>query len=98
MNPTLPFEKILVIGAGIMGAGIAQVAAQAGHSVYLVDAREGAARQAHAKLRESLGVLLTKGKLTQEQVDGILKRIQPVDERFPEVQKLELQRLQLVER
>ena len=79
MNPTLPFEKILVIGAGIMGAGIAQVAAQAGHSVYLVDAREGAARQAHAKLRESLGVLLTKGKLTQEQVDGILKRIQPVD-------------------
>ena len=79
MNPTLPFEKILVIGAGIMGAGIAQVAAQAGHSVYLVDARDGAARQAHAKLRESLGVLLTKGKLTQEQVDGILKRIQPVD-------------------
>ena len=62
-----------------MGAGIAQVAAQAGHSVYLMDAREGAARQACAKLRESLDALLAKGKFTQAQVDGILARIVAVD-------------------
>ena len=34
---------VLVVGAGIMGAGIAQVAAQAGHAVQLFDARDGAA-------------------------------------------------------
>ena len=79
MNPTLATAKVLVVGAGIMGAGIAQVAAQAGHSVYLMDAREGAARQAHAKLRESLHALLAKGKFTQDQVDGMLARIQPLD-------------------
>ena len=79
MNPTLATAKVLVVGAGIMGAGIAQVAAQAGHSVYLMDAREGAARQACAKLRESLDALLAKGKFTQDQVDGMLERIQPVD-------------------
>jgi len=79
MNPTLSSAKVLVVGAGIMGAGIAQVAAQAGHSVFLMDAREGAARQACAKLRESLDALLTKGKFTQTQVDDILARIQPVD-------------------
>jgi 3-hydroxybutyryl-CoA dehydrogenase len=62
-----------------MGAGIAQVAAQAGHRVYLMDAREGAARQACAKLRESLEALLAKGKFTQMQVGDILARIQPVN-------------------
>ena len=45
MTPT-----IVVIGAGIMGAGIAQVAAQAGHTVLLFDVREGAAADARAKL------------------------------------------------
>lgn len=79
MNPTLSSVKVLVVGAGIMGAGIAQVAAQAGHRVYLMDAREGAARQACAKLRESLDALLAKGKFTQVQVDGILALIEPVD-------------------
>jgi 3-hydroxybutyryl-CoA dehydrogenase len=79
MNSTLSRSKILVVGAGIMGSGIAQVAAQAGHSVYLMDSREGAADQACTKLRESLDALLTKGKFIQAQVDGILARIQPVD-------------------
>ena len=79
MNPTRPTAKVLVVGAGIMGAGIAQVAAQAGHKVYLMDAREGAARQAHAKLSESLHALLAKGKFTQAQVDDIRMRIAPVD-------------------
>ena len=41
---------VLVVGAGIMGAGIAQVAAQAGHEVLLHDARDGAAPAAKAKL------------------------------------------------
>ena len=40
---------VFVIGAGIMGAGIAQVAAQAGHAVKLFDTREGAAASAAAR-------------------------------------------------
>jgi 3-hydroxybutyryl-CoA dehydrogenase len=36
---TLSGAPVLVVGAGIMGAGIAQVAAQAGHPVWLHDAR-----------------------------------------------------------
>ena len=36
-------RDVLVIGAGVMGVGIAQVAAQGGHRVYLSDQREGAA-------------------------------------------------------
>jgi 3-hydroxybutyryl-CoA dehydrogenase len=36
---------VFVVGAGIMGAGIAQVAAQAGHRVRLFDARDGVAAQ-----------------------------------------------------
>jgi glycine/D-amino acid oxidase-like deaminating enzyme len=42
---------VLVVGAGIMGAGIAQVAAQAGHPVRLFDAREGAAGAAVRRRR-----------------------------------------------
>jgi len=85
MNPPLSHTKVLVVGAGIMGAGIAQVAAQAGHSVYLVDAREGAAQQACIKLREGLQALVSKGKYTQAQVDALIARIQPVS-RFAEAQ------------
>lgn len=85
MNPSLSHTKVLVVGAGIMGAGIAQVAAQAGHSVYLVDAREGAAQQACIKLREGLQALVSKGKYTQAQVDALIARIQPVS-RFAEAQ------------
>ena len=54
---------VLVVGAGIMGAGIAQVAAQAGHTVRLFDAREGAAAGACAKLEQALEGLVAKGKL-----------------------------------
>jgi 3-hydroxybutyryl-CoA dehydrogenase len=52
MTTTTSLNKapMLVVGAGIMGAGIAQVAAQAGHPVMLHDARDGAAQDAKARL------------------------------------------------
>ncbi len=80
-NTPLPLSaaQILVVGAGIMGAGIAQVAAQAGHQVLLHDAREGAAADAKTKLAKDLGVLAAKGKRTAEEVAQTLARITPVD-------------------
>jgi len=51
-------DDLLVIGAGVMGIGIAQVAAEAGHRVFLYDLRDGAALQA----REALLSQLSKGK------------------------------------
>jgi 3-hydroxybutyryl-CoA dehydrogenase len=69
---------ILVVGAGIMGAGIAQVAAQAGHRVLLFDARNGAAQQAAAKLGATLDALVAKGKLAADAVEATLARIEPL--------------------
>ena len=69
---------LLVVGAGIMGAGIAQVAAQAGHPVQLFDTREGAAEQAKAKLAATLDGLVAKGRLTPEAASATLARITPI--------------------
>ena len=57
---------VAVIGAGAMGSGIAQVAAQAGHRVVLFDTRQGAAEAAVAGLRSTFAALVAKGKLSQD--------------------------------
>jgi 3-hydroxybutyryl-CoA dehydrogenase len=71
-------SPVLVVGAGIMGAGIAQVAAQAGHCVCLYDAREGAAQQARSKLSTQLQALVDKGRVTAETAATTLANIVPV--------------------
>ncbi len=70
---------MLVIGAGIMGAGIAQVAAQAGHRVWLHDARAGAAADARAKLAQTLDGLVAKGRLAADAAAATLARIEPIE-------------------
>jgi 3-hydroxybutyryl-CoA dehydrogenase len=75
----MAIERIAVIGAGQMGSGIAQVAAQAGLQVRLVDAVPGLSQKAHQKLGGALQKLVEKGKLTAEQRQGILERIRPGD-------------------
>ncbi|MBK7944370.1 MAG: 3-hydroxybutyryl-CoA dehydrogenase [Flavobacteriales bacterium] len=69
--------KVAVIGAGTMGSGIAQVAAQAGHDVVLFDTRREAVDKALTALRKTLDKLVEKCKLTKEQADGINGRIAP---------------------
>lgn len=71
--------KVAVIGAGAMGAGIAQVAAQAGHPVKLYDNRPGAAAQAIDGIDRQLGRLVEKGKLDAEARNAIIARLQPVE-------------------
>ncbi len=78
MTRSLVNAPVLVVGAGIMGAGIAQVAAQAGHPVYLFDLREGAAAAAHDKLAGTLQGLAAKGKLTADAAQATAARIRPV--------------------
>jgi len=73
-----PTSAVLVAGAGIMGAGIAQVAAQAGHPVLLYDTREGAAAEAKARLAATLDTLVAKGKLARDVASGTVARIAPV--------------------
>jgi 3-hydroxybutyryl-CoA dehydrogenase len=69
---------MLVVGAGIMGMGIAQVAAQSGHNVWVYDTRAEAAVKAKYKLADTLAALVTKGKMTADAVQGVLSRITPV--------------------
>ncbi len=69
---------LLVVGVGVMGVGIAQVAAQAGHAVMLYDAREGAAGEAKTRLAKSLDALVAKGKLTAQGVAQTLSRIDAI--------------------
>jgi 3-hydroxybutyryl-CoA dehydrogenase len=71
---------VAVIGAGTMGSGIAQVAAQAGHNVVLYDTRREAVDKALAGLRKTLDKLVEKGKLTADQADGIHGRITPASD------------------
>lgn len=56
-------SKIGVIGAGAMGSGIAQVAAQAGHSVIVYDTNAEALNRSHANLEKILNRLQEKGKI-----------------------------------
>ena len=70
---------VAVIGAGAMGAGIAQVAAQAGHPVRLFDVKPGAAEQAVAGVRRSLEQLVAKGKLALGDAADASERLQQSD-------------------
>lgn len=74
----LPTDKsIAVIGAGTMGAGIAQVAANAGHPVLLYDAVEGAATAGLERTAKGLERLVERGKITAGDRDALLGRIRP---------------------
>ena len=69
--------KVAVIGAGTMGSGIAQVAAQAGHITFLFDTRREAVDKAITTLGKTFDKLVEKGKLTAEKATEILSRIKP---------------------
>ncbi|MBK7669594.1 MAG: NAD(P)-binding domain-containing protein [Sphingobacteriaceae bacterium] len=64
-----------VIGSGAMGAGIAQVAATAGHTVFVYDNNSKSLEKAQANLKSSLVKLLEKQKISAEQSQSISKNI-----------------------
>lgn len=67
--------QVGVVGSGTMGAGIAQVAAQSGHEVVLVDANPEALKKAEDGLRKVYAKLIEKEKITQEKAEEILARV-----------------------
>jgi 3-hydroxybutyryl-CoA dehydrogenase len=72
--------RIGVIGAGTMGSGIAQVAAQAGHSVVLWDLHKESVDRAVTGLRATMDKLVGKGKFAAADADALLGRITPATE------------------
>ena len=73
----MAIKRMAVIGAGQMGTGIAQVAAQAGIDVVLADAAPELAKRSLDKLGATLAKLVEKGKFTAQERDGVLARIRP---------------------
>src|SRR5918994_2076246 len=71
-------ERVLVVGAGQMGGGIAQVMAASGRRVVLHDAAPGAVEKGLAGMRKSLERLAAKG--APHDPDDVLSRVEPVDE------------------
>jgi 3-hydroxybutyryl-CoA dehydrogenase len=74
-GPVRRDATVAIIGAGAMGCGIAQVAAQAGHAIRLFDTRLGAAEKARAAIVEALKTLAAKGKLDVAAADAAASRI-----------------------
>lgn len=79
-GPETDQAPVAVVGAGAMGSGIAQVAAQAGHPVHLVDALEGAAAAAVGRLGGTLRALADKGKIGADQAAAATARLHAVSD------------------
>ena len=76
----MTFEHVLVVGAGQMGGGIAQVVAASGRRVSLHDEAPGAVERALRVMEKSLGKLAEKGGPAP---DGVLAHVTAVDEMVP---------------
>ena len=73
------YSKIAIIGAGAMGRGIAQIAAQAGSHVKLLDSTSGAAIDAKSAVVAQWQRLQDKGRLEPGECESLAARLQPVD-------------------
>lgn len=75
---TVTYSRIAVIGAGAMGRGIAQIAAQAGSDVLLLDSFAGAAERGREALAAQWQKLHEKGKFDEAHRDALIARVQAV--------------------
>ena len=75
MTATSTGTRLAVVGAGLMGSGIAQVSAVAGHDVVLRDVSDEALGRGRAAIEKSLSRFVTKGTLRQPDAEAALGRI-----------------------
>ena len=71
----LDVQRVLVVGAGVMGTGIAHVATRAGYRTELFDVAPGAAQRAMERIGESLGRAVEKARCTAQDGDEALARL-----------------------
>src|SRR5690349_10931439 len=71
----MTIAKVLVVGSGTMGNGIAQVCAQAGLTVTMTDVSDEVVARGRAAIEKSLARLVEKGKLTSEARTNVLAAI-----------------------
>ena len=79
----MAIKKIAVVGAGIMGNGIAQVAASAGYEITLQSRRQETLDKAQASIKNSLGRMVKSGRIEESKADEIaggIKTTQSVEE------------------
>ncbi|PSQ16331.1 3-hydroxybutyryl-CoA dehydrogenase [Halobacteriales archaeon QS_8_69_26] len=69
-------ERIGVVGAGTMGSGIAQVAATSGYDVVMRDVEEAFVESGFESIENSLGRLVDRGSIDEEEADAVVDRIE----------------------
>jgi 3-hydroxybutyryl-CoA dehydrogenase len=75
----MTIQTVGIVGSGIMGSGIAEVAAKAGHTVILRSRKRETADAMVAGLEKSLGKQVDKGRLSEEDRDAVLGRVTATD-------------------
>jgi 3-hydroxybutyryl-CoA dehydrogenase len=77
-----PMQRIGVVGCGLMGSGIAEVAARAGCDVIVLETSKDTVRAGEARLRKSLDTLVARRKLEADARDEVLARVQVTTDRL----------------
>ena len=80
----MAIEKIQVVGAGQMGSGIAQVAAQAGLAVHLADVEQEMVERGLETIKKNLSGSVDKERISQEEMDEAMGRIESGTEYAPD--------------
>lgn len=68
-------ERVVVVGGGLMGSGIAQVLAGAGLEVAVVDVSEEALESTRARIERSVGRFVESGRMSGEDADELRSRL-----------------------
>ncbi|HEU5149960.1 MAG TPA: 3-hydroxyacyl-CoA dehydrogenase NAD-binding domain-containing protein, partial [Iamia sp.] len=76
----MAIQTVGIVGSGIMGSGIAEVAAKAGHTVVLRSRKRETADAMVAGLEKSLAKQVDKGRLSAEDRDAVLGRVSATDQ------------------
>ncbi len=74
----MAIERVGVVGCGLMGSGIAEVVARAGCDVVVVEIDAAGAERGLKRIQQSLGTAAARGKITEEERDAVLGRIDVV--------------------
>ena len=86
----MEIKKICVLGAGIMGSGIAQVSAEAGYQVSMRDVEDRFIQGGLNTIKKNLERAINKGKVSREEADRILSRVKGFMELAPAVQDADI--------